>query len=185
MEYFEAHPNRVIPTEEIVDWATKTWTDRTGKVFRDPDRGIRRLSQSGKLIKHSKGEYSFHPGEIRSVEISYFSEKLKQRVKERDGFKCVVCGRGEEHGSELHVDHILPIDKGGKATFENGQTLCSQHNFLKKNTHGTEFAKKFFIRHYDLARSKGMVEIADFCAEVIKLYEKFGIDDHINWKPTD
>ena len=45
--YFISNPNRDITHSEIVDWATKQWKIRTGKVFRDPDRGIRSLHQKG------------------------------------------------------------------------------------------------------------------------------------------
>ena len=47
MEYFTKNPNRDIAHPEIVDWVTSEYLKRTGKVFRDPDRGIRLLSQSG------------------------------------------------------------------------------------------------------------------------------------------
>lgn len=46
-EYFTKHPNRDIPHPEIVDWVVKEYKKRTKEVFRDPDRGIRKLAQSG------------------------------------------------------------------------------------------------------------------------------------------
>ena len=55
MEYFQKNPNRDIHHPEIVDWATNEWKKRTGSVFRDPDRGIRKLHQDGYLIKVKKG----------------------------------------------------------------------------------------------------------------------------------
>jgi len=51
MEYFKKHPKHDIPHPEIVDWVTEEFKKRTGNVFRDPDRGIRKLSQEGQLIK--------------------------------------------------------------------------------------------------------------------------------------
>lgn len=45
----------------------------------------------------------------------------------------------------LHVDHIKPKDQGGEATIENGQTLCSIHNFQKKNYNQTETGKKCLL----------------------------------------
>jgi len=59
MEYFINNPNRDIRHPEIVDWVTSEFLKRTGKVFRDPDRGIRKLSQKGFLIKVSKGSYRY------------------------------------------------------------------------------------------------------------------------------
>lgn len=57
MEYFKNNPRRDIKHPEIVDWVVAEYQRRTGKVFRDPDRGIRRLAQDGLLIKVKKGIY--------------------------------------------------------------------------------------------------------------------------------
>ncbi len=55
MEFFKKNPNRDIKHPEIVDWVTAEFLKRSGEVFRDPDRGIRKLSQQGHLIKKAKG----------------------------------------------------------------------------------------------------------------------------------
>lgn len=49
----------------------------------------------------------------------------------RDGFRCIKCGAQSKDGKDLHVDHIRPISKGGKTTFTNLQTLCSDCNHGK------------------------------------------------------
>ena len=46
-EYFETHPDIEVHTKDVVDWVTSTYLKRTGKIFRDPDRGIRSLYQRG------------------------------------------------------------------------------------------------------------------------------------------
>ncbi|GMV77255.1 MAG: hypothetical protein AMXMBFR79_03900 [Chitinophagaceae bacterium] len=38
---------------------------RIGEVFRDPDRGIRKLAQQGQLIKVGKGIYRYDPDFIQ------------------------------------------------------------------------------------------------------------------------
>ena len=83
---------------------------------------------------------------------------------------------------ELQVDHIKPKDLGGKAIIENGQTLCAQHNFLKKNFKQTETGKKLFIRLYDLAKAINDKQLMDFCAEILNVFEKHHINGHIEWK---
>lgn len=182
MEYFEKNPNRDIPHPEIVDWATKEWQKRTGTVFRDPDRGIRRLHQDGFLIKVKKGVYHYDPNRINQRNLENFSAAQKAKILERDGYKCVICGRGKKEGVELHVDHIKPKDFGGKATIDNGQTLCSQHNFIKKNLKQTETGKKMFIRLYNLAKKEKNKELQDFCADILQTYEDHDINGHIEWK---
>lgn len=182
MEYFEKNPNRDIPHPEIVDWATKEWQKRTGTVFRDPDRGIRRLHQDGFLIKVKKGVYHYNPDGVNKRNLEDFSAAQKAKILERDGYKCVICGRGKKEGVELHVDHIKPKDFGGKATIDNGQTLCSQHNFIKKNLKQTETGKKMFIRLYELAKKEKNKKLQDFCAEILQTYEDHDINGHIEWK---
>ncbi len=58
------------------------------------------------------------------------SDRLRLRVLDRDGFRCVLCGRSPaiERGVVLHLDHIVPFSKGGRTTFENLRTLCASCN---------------------------------------------------------
>jgi hypothetical protein len=182
MEYFRKNPNRNINHPEIVDWATKEWLKRTGKVFRDPDRGIRTLAQAGFLIKVSKGVYRFEPDSVNEKELEDFTEAQKEEIMKRDEYRCVVCGRGRENGVELQVDHIKPKDQGGKATIENGETLCAQHNFQKKNYKQTESGKRFFIRLYEAAKECNDAQLQDFCSQILNVYERNNVNGHIVWK---
>ncbi len=158
-----------------------TYKKRTGNVFRDPDRAIRKLSQSGFLIKIAKGVYKYDPSRAYKRELQDFTPAQKEAILKRDGYKCVICGRGRKEGVELQVDHIKPKDLGGEATIENGETLCAQHNFIKKNLKQTETGKKMFIRLYELAKSENNKELLEFCEDILKTYEKHKINGHIEW----
>ena len=182
MEYFRKNPNRNIEHPEVVDWVVSKYKKRTGEVFRDPDRAIRKLHQNGFLIKVSKGIYRYEPSRVVERKLEDFTEEQKKIILERDGYKCVMCGKGVKDGVELHVDHIKPKDFGGKATIENGQTLCAQHNFIKKNLKQTETGKKMFIRLYELAKKEGNKELLDFATQILEVYEKNTINCHIIWK---
>ena len=59
------------------------------------------------------------------------SAKLRYKVLQRDGFKCKLCGRTQEDGVKLHVDHIFPVSKGGKTEMSNLRTLCDECNLGK------------------------------------------------------
>lgn len=59
---------------------------------------------------------------------SLMTQSMRYDVLKRDGFKCVLCGRGAKDGVELQVDHILPVSKGGKTLMSNLRTLCSDCN---------------------------------------------------------
>ena len=182
IEFFKKNPSRDIKHPEVVDWVVATYKKRTGNVFRDPDRSIRQLSQSGFLIKIAKGIYKYDPQKAHKRELEDFTAAQKEVILKRDGYKCVICGRSKKDGVDLHIDHIKPKDFGGEATIENGQTLCSQHNFIKKNLKQTETGKKMFIRLYELAKNEKNKELMKFCADVLETYEKHNINGHIIWR---
>jgi len=182
VEFFKNNPNRDVEHPEVVDWVVAAYNERTGKIFRDPDRAIRNLAQSGFLIKISKGVYKYDPDKANKRELANFTVAQKKVILERDGYKCVICGHGKEEGVELHVDHVKPKDLGGEATIENGQTLCSQHNFIKKNLQQTETGKKMFIRLYDLAKGENNDRLMRFCVDILEIYEEHDINGHIVWE---
>ena len=179
--YYRDHPRESIPHAEVVDWATSEWNRQTGKVFRDPDRSIRKLHQEGRLQKIAKGVYCYDPDLETDIELEDFTAAQRAAILERDGHRCVICGLGVGSGRELHVDHIKPKDKGGRATIENGQTLCSEHNMRKKNYGQTETGKKMFIRLLDLAREEHDAKLCEFIQDVLLTYERHGINGHIEW----
>ncbi len=181
-EFFKKNPNRDIKTAEAVDWLETEFEDRTGEIFRDAPRAIRTLGQQGFLIKVSKGIYRYDPELEHKRELEDFTPKQKAEILKRDGYKCVVCGLGSEHGVELQVDHIKPKDKGGLAELSNGQTLCGKHNYLKKNFSQTETGKKFYIRLLELAEKDGNTELIEFCRDILKTFEKHDINGHIIWE---
>lgn len=67
------------------------------------------------------------------AEHAKVTRAMRYDVLRRDGFKCVRCGRGREDGVKLHVDHIVPVSRGGKSTMDNLQTLCEDCNCGKGN----------------------------------------------------
>lgn len=103
-----------------------------GKKPRDTWRSIRKLYQNGILIKVKKGIYKYDPNLIQKKKLQDFPSDIKEEIFKRDKYKCIACGKGKEDGIEIHADHKIPLDKGGTNTIENGQTLCSEHNILKK-----------------------------------------------------
>lgn len=86
--------------------------------------------------------YRYEPDAVRRQELEDFTPEQKAQILQRDGYRCVICGKGIREGVELHVDHIKPKSLGGQSTIENGQTLCAQHNLLKKTLKQTETGKK-------------------------------------------
>lgn len=179
ISYYKARPNTEITHSEAVDWATTEYFRRTGKTFRDPDRAVRRASQQGVLVKVSKGVYMYDPDHIKRDDLYDFSAAQKAEILQKDGYRCVVCGRGRAEGVDLQVDHVKPKDQGGKNTIANGQTLCGQHNFIKKNYSQTEAGKRFFIKMRNQAEANEDAHMLAFTEEVLAVYHKFGYDNQI------
>lgn len=182
MEYFYAHPNEDLKHGPIVDWVTEEWLKTHETPPRDPWRAIRALHQQGFLIKVKKGVYRYDPASVNQRELEDFTPEQKEEIFKRDNYRCVICGRGPQNGYEIHADHIIPKDLGGKAEISNGQTLCSIHNLRKKNYKQTETGKKMFIHLYELSKEIGDKNTMRFCEEVLETFEKHHVNDHIEWK---
>lgn len=179
MNYFQSHAKQDIPHGPVVDWVTEQYQSLYGKTPRDPWREIRRLYQVGTLIKVKKGVYRYDPDKVRSREIYDFPADIKEQIFQRDNYRCIVCNRGREDGVEIHADHRIPIDKGGSNELNNGQTLCSEHNLLKKNYSQTEFGKRLVNRLYQEALSIGDTKMINFCRDIFEVYDKYELDKHI------
>ena len=180
-EYFLAHPNQDMTHGPVVDYVEERYVDLYDRKPRDPWRAIRNLFQQGFLIKVRDGVYRYDPAAVSQRRLEDFTPEQRNAILDRDGYKCAICGRGEREGMQLHVDHIRPRNLGGRAVIENGQTLCAQHNFIKKQADQTETGKKMFIRLYELARKEGNQELEAFCADILNTYEVHGINSHIEW----
>ncbi|MCQ9330402.1 HNH endonuclease [Corynebacterium phoceense] len=75
-------------------------------------------------------KYGWWPGEGPRPRRQQISSKLRRQVFERDGGRCVLCGRaaGEKYddGSvvTLTAGHIIANSHGGAASLDNLQTEC-------------------------------------------------------------
>lgn len=180
LEYFKNHPEEDLNHGPVVDWVEEQYIKIGKGKPRDTWREIRRLHQDGILIKVKKGVYKYDPDFISNSELFDFDTKTKKKILARDGYKCVVCGRGREDGVELTVDHKVPKDSGGDNSVENGQTLCMEHNLLKKNYSRTEAGKRYFIQLYEDAKRIGDEKMMNFCNEIFDVYDSYNIDIHIS-----
>lgn len=59
--------------------------------------------------------------------------ELRNKIKERDNYTCQICGKYMPDEVGLHIDHIIPISKGGKTVEQNLQVLCDKCNLRKSN----------------------------------------------------
>lgn len=70
---------------------------------------------------------------VATNERSKMTKALREQIMERDNYTCQICGRSMPDGFGLHIDHIVPISKGGRSVPENLQVLCAKCNLSKSN----------------------------------------------------
>ena len=62
-------------------------------------------------------------------------ETVKQRLKEehfrRFGYVCPRCRRRYASPEDFHVDHIIPLARGGRNSLNNAQVICRNCNWEK------------------------------------------------------
>ena len=179
MEFFENHPNQEIPHALVLAWVDPKYEEAHGRRPLDTRRRIRDLHQEGILIKIRAGIYKYDPDAVHNGEQGGFPPEIKKEIFERNNYRCVLCGLGREHDVAIVADHIKPRSKGGPNTLENGQTLCSQHNLLKKNYSQIEAGKRYFIKMYEIADAIQDEKMIAFCRAVFDAYDEYEVDFHI------
>jgi hypothetical protein len=178
-EYFLDRPNLEVHHDDVVPWIIGMYQTRFQKACKDPDRAIRKLHDMGLLQKVGKGIYCFAPYKVINNELFDFDEATKKAVKDRDNWKCVVCGKGLAEGVELQVDHIKPRSMGGDGSLENGQTLCGSHNYRKNNLDQITMGADMFKRLMKSAQKSSeenpseSQKVIDFCSKVLSIYAEF------------
>lgn len=62
---------------------------------------------------------------------SLMTRELRKEIMERDDYTCQKCGKHMPDEVGLHIDHIVPVSKGGKSVPSNLQVLCDKCNASK------------------------------------------------------
>jgi hypothetical protein len=70
---------------------------------------------------------------LRQQERSRITAGVRSKVLARDRYRCRDCGISADLGAVLHVDHVIPISRGGSSDLGNLQTLCQECNLGKGN----------------------------------------------------
>lgn len=100
----------------------------------------------------------------------FISIDMKERIIERDGFKCQICGKylstmrdakrfAKLCGGMYHIDHIVPVVQGGRATEENLRLTCPACNLSRKK----KFSMDEILHFHDSP------QLAETCGEPQKL----------------
>lgn len=88
-------------------------------------------------IEHMVSDYRYQPERKPKTELQRkrdlfskkYSGKKRREFMEKYEFRCCKCSSFKE----LHIDHIIPLSKGGSNDEDNLQLLCSECNLAKGN----------------------------------------------------
>ena len=133
---------------------------RTSLANRTVQMAVKRLEARGLIyVEPNAGRngtnmfYLFASGPVRQVSKERTGGAATKRRKDaynphsvfaRDGYRCVYCGfqderNGSDAGLALHVDHALPLSRGGTDEPSNLVTSCVNCNLRKGDKTVDEF----------------------------------------------
>lgn len=124
--------NILSPTVSCVVKVYMTYRSPKGKVFLSKSDLFTEKSMFATLDSVSRQHLPKKVYQkLATVERGMISDSLRYDILARDQFRCVICGASAQIGTRLHVDHIVPISKGGKSVPSNLRTLCERCNIGK------------------------------------------------------
>ena len=102
---------------------------------KDLDERVKFLSQ----YNYEMTEYQYNCSNQRKL----MTPDLRSQIIQRDNGICQICKK-KCQPSEIEIDHIIPVSKGGKTCVGNLQVLCSNCNRSKSNKLITYFPQNSF-----------------------------------------
>lgn len=91
---------------------------------------LNRIQPRVKTVNTDKVNF-FHADRITGRPL----RRSRQRIAQRDGYQCRVCGR---LSVIFEVDHIVPISVGGSDDDDNKQLLCVECHAIKTRSEAAE-----------------------------------------------
>ena len=97
--------------------------------------------RSRKYIQENPEKYREYKARRRALERKNAVGKVDyQKILRRDGMFCYICQKSIEDGN-YHMDHVIPLSKGGSHSMENIKVTHARCN-LVKNDKSLEEARK-------------------------------------------
>jgi 5-methylcytosine-specific restriction endonuclease McrA len=127
--------------ERIKEYKKQYWQDNNERFKKYRQNNIKRIKEYHK--KYYKNNYDiFYQGVVKRRSYKHkvnFKPFERQQILERDKWACQSCGikvhdrrKGDWNTPDkAHIDHIIPISKGGNSEPNNLQILCRTCNLSK------------------------------------------------------
>lgn len=118
---------------------TKRWHDANLEYARAQQRQYARdhrdegRARSKKHYQDNKHHYIDKTRAYQARKLEVFDEYVDRLVVfARDGGVCGICGK-EADMDNFHVDHVIPLIRGGRHNYGNVQTAHSSCNIAKRD----------------------------------------------------
>lgn len=125
----ELWPQKWVKSSRLLELTNQKYFDRRIRELRD-ELGFQIESRyvdgeaAYRLVSH---DYQF------LKRRQYPTQKQKELLIKKYGFKCNICGLVSEKGkNDLNYDHRIPLNRGGEAEIDNLQLLCTRCNNMKR-----------------------------------------------------
>lgn len=105
---------------------------------------------------------------------------LKVKIVDRDKCKCQICHKNlnlyglsvkaliKERTGILHIDHIVPVRQGGRATYENLRLLCPTCNLSRPRNYTYNDIIEQLKANIDITGfDDGLLKVAESCGELL------------------
>lgn len=94
---------------------------------------LRQLEERAREDAEARDLEDFRRRDFMRQQRALMTDSLRFDILKRDGYRCRICGAAAGDGVKLHVDHIIPVSKGGETIPSNLQTLCERCNMGKRD----------------------------------------------------
>jgi hypothetical protein len=177
LDWFKQFPMTKFSNWEIKELLPKEYLRKTGKKFQDPTRAARALAVQGRVQRFPNSKalhYWYDPNS--EVLPEEFNDEEKRAILERDGLRCVVCGKGVAEGTKVSVGYAMSTRRGGVLDIKNGRTLCPIHRWTLETAQDSDEAQKNWRKLRKSLPEVGEPRAQRFWNEFIELLSKYGID---------
>ena len=122
------------PQMDVIIYCKASYTSPTGKNYywKAESYRLNDIKRGLELVITRREQKQRRQNQIKE-ERSKLTPSLRYDILRRDNFMCQICGSTAKDGVQLHVDHIVPVSKGGKTEKSNLRTLCDRCNLGKSD----------------------------------------------------
>lgn len=97
-----------------------------------------RQTETGRLLRRSANHR--RRAREKASSNSFTAQQFQEQIK-RQKNKCYYCGKRPKKGKQWHVEHVIPLSRGGSNTIDNIVASCPTCNLSKGNKLPHEWAK--------------------------------------------